>query len=179
MTTNPVEPIVGHTPGPWRVEVVTFTAIEIPAALLPCSCPPPRVKLGVRSGCVHQRFARKVRLVGDCWQFTVVGGNGYGTFHVDGLRVNAHRWSYRAFIGEVPDGLELDHLCRNRACANPLHLEPVTRRENIMRGAGPERKRLQALANTHCKLGHERTGANRTCLVCKTAGYRRRKEAVA
>ena len=90
--------------------------------------------------------------------------NGYG--RLDG-RV-AHRVIYEALIGPVPEGLQLDHLCRNRACVNVNHLEPVTQRENIRRGSRPNQ--------THCKRGHEYTPENtyrrgssgaRQCRACQ------------
>lgn len=59
---------------------------------------------------------------------------GYGRVWVDGRMAYAHRVAYAMYYGEVPDGMDLDHLCRNPACVNPLHLEPVTRRVNLLRG---------------------------------------------
>lgn len=89
-----------------------------------------------------------------CWVWQrSLGGGGYG--HV-GVRADkktwyAHRLSYTLLVGDIPVGLDLDHLCRNRACINPEHLEPVTHEENVRRGA--------ALI-THCAQGHEYTPEN-------------------
>lgn len=96
---------------------------------------------------------------------------GYGTLSVDGRTVLAHRKAWQDRFGPVPNGLQLDHLCRNRACINPEHLEPVTRRENILRGvsfsAVNARKR-------HCPKGHPYTDENtymdrkgRQCRLCR------------
>lgn len=90
-----------------------------------------------------ERFWSKVTVVDDatsCWLWQAyISTNGYGEFRreFDGERyplVKAHRWAYEYVIGPVPDGLDLDHLCRTRACVRPDHLEPVSRSENLRRG---------------------------------------------
>lgn len=102
-----------------------------------------------------ERFWAKV-LIGDpedCWLWTAYKQkSGYGKFTFDGKSRLAHRVAYERFIGPIPDGLVLDHLCRNPACVNPAHLEPVTQTENIRRAARSHR--------TACIRGHEYTDAN-------------------
>lgn len=99
--------------------------------------------------------------------------NGYGrASRAGGKSRYAHRRAYEDAFGPVAAGLDLDHLCRNRACINPLHLEPVTRQVNLLRGDTIPAK---LAARTHCKRGHELGGDNvprhargrdRTCLAC-------------
>lgn len=84
------------------------------------------------------RFSEKYEPQPDgCWTWTgSTQQGGYGCFWFDDVRrqVPAHRAAWLLLVGDIPAGLDLDHLCRNRACVNPAHLEPVTRRTNLMRG---------------------------------------------
>ena len=82
-------------------------------------------------------WARVARIEGvDCWLWTghQIWG-GYGTAMMGGRERPVHRIIYEAMRGEIDEGLQLDHLCRNRLCVNPDHLEEVTNRENVLRGA--------------------------------------------
>jgi hypothetical protein len=120
-----------------------------------------------------------------CWQWA--GGyfkKGYGVFNIASGAFPAHRISYTALIGIIPQGLTLDHLCRNRGCVNPFHLEPVTAIENTKRGNSG----INMRSKTHCKRGHEFNSENmkigsrgaRCCIIClkmlNHQCYERRKE---
>jgi hypothetical protein len=93
-----------------------------------------------------RRIAKFLAPEGDCWRWTgQIGRNGYGLFHwvIDGKKrgTGAHRASWLAHRGDIPDGLELDHLCRNHWCVNPWHMEPVTHLINVQRGMVAESAR--------------------------------------
>src|SRR5690348_1907218 len=107
----------------------------------------------------EQRFWAKVdrRGPGECWTWQATQTNGYGQFKIDGKQRYAHRVSYELTVGPIPDGLQIDHLCRNRACVNPAHMEPVTPRVNTLRGIGGAAARA---ARTHCPRGHAYTAEN-------------------
>jgi hypothetical protein len=116
-----------------------------------------------------------------------LNNNGYGTFAVGGNRSTvAHRWAYEHFVGPVPDGLDLDHLCRNRRCVNPDHLEPVTTSTNLLRAVGMGQANA---AKTHCPAGHPYDGDNlyippsrannRMCRACRRDRKQKMKEKAA
>lgn len=113
------------------------------------------------------RFWAKVSAVeSGCWLWTACSTNRYGQFTNSRRRIGAHVWAWESVYGAVPDGLELDHLCRNRLCVRPDHLEAVTHRENLRRG-------LNGVLTTHCPQGHEYTSTNtyvtpRGHRVCRT-----------
>lgn len=129
--------------------------------------------LGIRVSPPEQRFWIKVRkdAQSGCWLWiAALDRLGYGSFK----RTKAHRWAYEHFVGPIPAGRELDHLCRNRSCVNPDHLEPVTHAENMARGANA--------VKTHCPAGHgyEQTAriwhGRRHCRLCNNAASRRYRE---
>lgn len=101
-----------------------------------------------------------------CWLFNgYIAKNGYGQAKVGGRVVLTHRAVYEVLVGPIPPGLQLDHLCRNRACYNPAHLEPVTQQENIRRGAGNQHR-----GKPLCVHGHPLSGDN---LYVAPTGQRR------
>jgi hypothetical protein len=82
-----------------------------------------------------ERFKRHIEVRDECWVWTgCLDSHGYGQFKFRGRKQRAHRWVYEAINGELPEGIFVDHLCRNRACVRLAHLEPVTPKENNRRG---------------------------------------------
>lgn len=137
----------------------------------------PNAKYNQRDEPPADRFATKLRPTATgCIEWTgTVTPKGYGLFYDGTKMVAAHRWAYQQTISPIPDGLQIDHLCRNRRCVNVAHLEVVTAKENQARSPfDPERR-------THCPSGHEYTDANtyrrpgtnsRACRAC----HKRRNE---
>ena len=121
-----------------------------------------------------------------CWIWQrALDEDGYGRMSFGGRKsLPAHCVAYEAFIGDVPDELELDHLCRNHACVNPWHLEPVTHPENVQRGISGVVNGARMRARTHCKRGHPYTPDNtridsrgaRVCLICKRDWTREKRK---
>lgn len=170
-----------------------------------CSCGNELIVLGTRlrsghtksCGCWHRdaldRFLQYVAPgPNGCIEWTGgLNGAGYGQFYYgkrtrgqtipgDTGKGYAHRWSYEHYVGPIPEGLHLDHLCRNPICVNPAHLEPVTIRENLLRGVGPSAIHAK---KTHCPAGHEYAGDNlyvhptKRMRYCRTCGRERAKQA--
>ena len=120
------------------------------------------------------RFWTKVNKSRSCWLWLGGGdGQGYGSFKYNGKTIRAHRFAYQICKGAIPKGLQIDHLCRNRICVNPDHLEVVVRRINILQGVGPTA--LHYNQDT-CIHGHTFDAANtyfdvrrgrRQCRACR------------
>ncbi len=104
--------------------------------------------------------------VGQCWEFTgATSASGYGELRVEGRAVKAHRVAYELFVEPIPDGMEIDHICRNRSCVNPLHLR-------VVRDLGQASNTANAnLAKTECPRGHAydsyRQSGARRCSECE------------
>ena len=126
------------------------------------------------------RFFSKVDKTSSCWMWTGPKSYGYGKFSIGRKTCLAHRFAYERLKGQIPNGLQLDHLCRNKACVNPEHLEPVTNRENALRAVPFIPK-----TNT-CQKGHELTTDNlvkwkaryghKECLKCRHEYNRIRRQ---
>lgn len=119
-----------------------------------------------------------------CWNWSgCVGNQGYGQISVDGKQWRAHRLSFSLLVGPIPAGFQLDHLCRNRRCINPSHLQIVTTKQNVLRGRGLCAANSQ---KTHCPYGHPYDESNTVILknyrdrsfqrACRICVNRRQRE---
>ena len=135
-------------------------------------------------GTVAERFWAKVEKTETCWLWTGhLSSTGYGEIRLGGKaagRTLIHRWSYEQIYGPIPEGLQIDHLCRVRHCVNHLHLEAVTPQVNVLRG-----NTIPAMlaAKTHCLRGHPLEGdnllsgyVNRVCRACRPIRHRLQRQ---
>lgn len=117
-----------------------------------------------------------------CWLWTgSIKRTGYGQMRLAGRRIITHRFAYELVVGPIPEGLQIDHLCRVRSCCNPAHLEPVTLKQNVLRGVGTSAENAR---KTACDQGHpldeQNTyfdGRGRVCLTCRRKREREAKAA--
>jgi hypothetical protein len=122
-----------------------------------------------------EQLLRHVKLAGSHWLWSgSLSEHGYGRLNVKGRTTLAHRVAYELYIGRIPDGMTLDHLCRVHACVNPKHLEPVSLVDNLMRG-------IPGRMKGRCRKGHDsshfalkRNGSTAYCRVCRNEELRRR-----
>ena len=126
-----------------------------------------------------ERLEDKILVADGCWEWDGSrNAGGYGQLSVDGRNRMAHRVVYELLVGPIPDGMQIDHLCKTRQCVNPGHMEVVTCRENLMRG---DTIQAENAGKTHCRHGHEFTpentyaqrGHNRACRICLRVSYAR------
>jgi HNH endonuclease len=123
------------------------------------------------------RVAAKIGSLGTdgCWPWLgYINGDGYGRVAWHRRSTQAHRVVYELLVGPIPEGLQIDHLCRVRHCVNPGHMEPVSQAENLRRGAGPWPAAAINRDKTHCPHGHaydevntiRRSDGSRRCRIC-------------
>lgn len=170
---------LGHTRQLCHAHYRRFRLYGDPAAIKTMQGEPPEVRF----------WAKVDKKLGDgCWLWTGATNRGYGAFTpvAPGPQLKAHRYAYELEVGPIPDGLQIDHLCRTPLCVNPAHMEPVTSRVNTLRG---DTFQAANLAKTHCVNGHEFTPENtlvrkpsprlpnggRWCRTCNREKMRRRR----
>lgn len=127
---------------------------------------------GSRVVSLEQRFQESYIINSDtnCWEWQRTTSNlGYARFFYDHRLGYGHRYAWESAHGPIPQGLTLDHLCRNRRCVNPDHLETVTLKENLLRGDTPT---ARAALRTHCHQGHP-VEPRQPCRLCRMLTDRR------
>lgn len=121
---------------------------------------------------VLEYMDRRINKTAGCWDWTgSMYGNGYGRLRCASRQGElAHRVAYEMWVGPLVEGLTIDHLCRNKRCVNPAHLEQVTITENVRRSSRSQSQ----MSRTHCPQGHEYTASNtltyrgmRQCIACR------------
>jgi len=131
-----------------------------------------------------KRFWDKVEKTKSCWEWKAfIGKYGYGRFHYQKRPHDAHRVSYWLLVGDIPKDKVIDHICRNRACVNPAHMQLVTRGQNVLLGIGASAMNMR---KGLCPKGHKYDGikksGDRFCKTCKNevfkAWYQKNKNRV-
>ena len=134
---------------------------------------------------ILERFWEKIKVNNQngCWEWQGSTSQGYGNITINKKRYQTHRLAYETNKGLIPKGMELDHLCRNRICCNPEHLEVVSKEENIRRGLWHKTINWQTL-KMFCLRGHPLFGDNlyidekhkkRHCKTCRNLNYQKYK----
>jgi hypothetical protein len=129
----------------------------------------------------EERFWSRVERTPTCWLWRGALRRGYGNFSAGGEVMAVHRYSWERANGPIPDGLQIDHICRVRNCVRPSHLRVVDQRTNVLAGIAPTAENAR---KTHCPKGHEytrrwngRMGWQRVCTTCRSENARRRYQA--